>query len=56
MMKRFKFLAVIACFIISVSGLAYMNLPLSYAYDYITVDTYKSVISVIRSESASVAV
>lgn len=56
MMKRFKFLAVIACFIISVSGLAYMNLPLSYAYDYITVDTYKSVISVIRSESATVAV
>lgn len=56
MMKRFKFLAVIACFIISVSGLAYMNLPLSYAYDYITVDTYKSVISVIRSESVTVAV
>lgn len=56
MMKRFKFLAVIACVIISSAGLVYMNAPLSYEYDYITVDTYKSVISVIRSDAATVAV
>lgn len=50
MMRKFKPLVIIACVLLTVSGVIFMNVPLSAQYNLISCEEYGSVTSLIRND------
>ena len=56
MMPKFKPLVIIACVLVTATGVIYMNIPLSYEYNLICCEEYGAVTSLIRHDGKIYAV